>query len=82
MVHFELKMGKLKEGQHRLMVLVQNVILVLGPGRASEWHFEAVKSSKAKTIKLASKMIEAFAARRLRPFGGLVATSSGLRGLW
>lgn len=38
MVHLELKMGKLKEGHHRLMVLIENVILVLGPGRKEAVH--------------------------------------------
>jgi len=65
MVHLELKMGKLNAGHHRLMVLVQNVILVVSPGRSEErsshWNYHDVKASKTKTIKLASKLMEPFA---------------------
>ncbi|CAK9023089.1 Uncharacterized protein SCF082_LOCUS16058 [Durusdinium trenchii] len=71
MVHLELKMGKLNAGHHRLMVLIQNVILVMGPGRSeersSDWNFHDVKAAKTKTIKLASKLLEAFAKPPKQP---------------
>lgn len=58
-------MGKLNAGHHRLMVLVQNVILVVSPGcseeRAFNWNYHDVKVSKTKTMKLAAKLIEPFA---------------------
>ena len=109
MVHFELKLGKLKVpfssqgtpgmagmartsaasapvcvsqvGAHRLMIFMQNVILVLGPGRSeasvdlnsrnvartrkersADWNYADVKEAKTKTIRLAAKLLEGFAA--------------------
>ncbi|CAJ1372808.1 unnamed protein product [Effrenium voratum] len=68
MVHFELKLGKLKVGAHRLMIFMQNVILVLGPGRSEErsadWNYADVKEAKTKTIRLAAKLLEGFAKPR------------------
>eukprot|EP00439_Symbiodinium_sp_Y106_P008786 s1185_g1.t1 len=73
MVHFELKLGKLRMGHHRLMVFMQNVILVVGPGRgeerAADWKFEDVLASKSKTVKLACKAIEPFAKPRKKDKG-------------
>mmetsp|Transcript_104226 Transcript_104226/g.185170 ORF Transcript_104226/g.185170 Transcript_104226/m.185170 type:complete len:1388 (+) Transcript_104226:71-4234(+) len=69
MVHLELKFGKLDLGHHRLLVVVDSLILVVGPGHhqeppAPQWSFEAVKATKTNLVKLACRSLETSAKPR------------------
>lgn len=69
MIHFQLKFGKIARGSHRLMLVIENVILVVGPGHhqeppASAWEYDTVLAAKTKLINLACHWIEIFAKPR------------------
>eukprot|EP00931_Biecheleriopsis_adriatica_P050042 TRINITY_DN28962_c0_g2_i1.p1 TRINITY_DN28962_c0_g2~~TRINITY_DN28962_c0_g2_i1.p1 ORF type:complete len:1423 (-),score=264.23 TRINITY_DN28962_c0_g2_i1:187-4455(-) len=60
MVHFEFKLGKLRVGTHRLMLVVENLILVVKPGHhnCDSWDFDDVRNSKADTLRLVHRILE------------------------
>jgi hypothetical protein len=72
MIHFQLKFGKIARGSHRLMIVIENVILVVGPGHHQEspapaWEYDTVLAAKTKLINLACRWIEIFAKARKQP---------------
>eukprot|EP00930_Biecheleria_cincta_P101764 TRINITY_DN9340_c0_g2_i2.p1 TRINITY_DN9340_c0_g2~~TRINITY_DN9340_c0_g2_i2.p1 ORF type:complete len:1396 (+),score=191.21 TRINITY_DN9340_c0_g2_i2:567-4190(+) len=81
MIHFQLKFGKIARGNHRLMLVIENVILVVGPGHHQErpapaWEYDTVMAAKTKLINLACRWIEIFA----KPRKQAVAANAGKPG--